>query len=188
MVAAVELTPDQVRRLGVDEAPETNGLHGQTVVPPATFRFSSGRPFRLTEFSTPLRHKPEAVRPGRPDYAALEVPLHVRFDEPSGLWLWTPEDLRGFRFHLYVKGGQGSTRHLSVKLEPAGMPVAEVYANARFLFLYALHAGSGDLVFTMLEPRRERFKVAELPLIPDQEVLAQLEAQLRFLDDLVHLQ
>lgn len=63
------------------------------------------------------------------------------------------------------------------------MPVAEVYGNARFL--YALHAGSGDLVFTMLEPLRKRFKVAELPLIPDQEVLAQLEAQLRFLDDLV---
>lgn len=85
MVAAVELYPDQVRRLGVEEAPDTNGPHGRPVVPPASFGFSTGRPFRLTEFSTPLRHKLEAGRPGRPGYAALEVPLHVRFDEPSGL-------------------------------------------------------------------------------------------------------
>ena len=116
---------------------------------------------RLTEFTAPLRHKLEAGHPGHPDYAELEVPLHVGFGEPSGLWLWTPEDWRGFHFRLYVEGGQESTAHLNVRLEPAGMPVGEAYANARFL--QALHAGSGALVFTMLEPQRDSVTAAELP-------------------------
>jgi hypothetical protein len=137
----------------------------------------------LTEFTAPLRHKLEAGHPGHPDYAELEVPLHIGFGEPSGLWLWTPEDWRGFHFRLYVEGGQESTAHLNVRLEPAGMPVGEAYANARFL--QALHAGSGALVFTMLEPQRDSVTAAELPLIRDQDALAQIEAQLRFLGDLV---
>ncbi len=139
----------------------------------------------MPEPGVPLRHKLEAGRPGSPDYAALEVPLHLGFGQRADLWLWTPEDPRGFRLRLYVEeGDQASRAHLNVGLEPAGLPVAEAYANARFL--YALHAGSGRLVFTMLEPRRDSVVVAELPLIKDDpEALAQLEAQLRFLDDLV---
>jgi hypothetical protein len=59
-----------------------------------------------------------------------------------------------------VEGGQGSTAHLKVGLEPAGMSVAEAYADARFL--QALHVGGGKLVFTMLEPRRDSVTAALL--------------------------
>lgn len=127
----------------------------------------------------PLRHR---LTVSGPVHASLEVPLQVDKSRDPDYWVQTPENVEGFEFRLFIDHATKEA-NLRVSLEYIGLPVERALRYARFL--YALHSAKGKLTFTMLEPRQQKFDVAELPLFEDDSTKAKLEVTLKYLEDIV---
>jgi hypothetical protein len=137
------------------------------------------RASRPSVLSRPLRHR---LAVSGPNHASLEVPLQVDESRDPDFWVQTPEDVEGFELRLFIDDVTKEA-NLRVSIEYVGLPVKLALHYARFL--YALHSAKGKLTFTMLEPRRQKIDVAELPLFEDDSTKAKLEVTLKYLEDLV---
>lgn len=112
----------------------------------------------------------------------MEVPLQLDEGRDPDFWVQTPEDVEGFEFRLFIDHATKEA-NLRISIEYVRLPVEKALRYARFL--YALHSAKGKLTFTKLEPRRQKFDVAELPLFEDDRTKAKLEVTLKYLEDLV---
>lgn len=142
-------------------------------------RNGKDRASRPSLLSRPVRHR---LTVSGPNHASLEVPLQADESRNPDLWVQTPEDVEGFEFRLFIDHATKEA-NLKVRIEYVGLQVEKALRYARFL--YALHSAKGKLTFTMLEPRQQKFDVAELPLFEDDSTKAKLEVTLKYLEDLV---
>lgn len=179
---AVEFSTNRIEDFLEFKASEREPVHTPPPLSRHEWRYGSrsenGDTNASSQLSRPLRH---LLTVSGPNKASLQVPLQVDESKSPNLWVQTPKEVAGFEFRLLIEH-ETKQANLRINIEYVGLPVGQALSYAQFL--YALYSPRGKFTFTMLEPRRQKFDVAELPLYEDEGTKAQLETTLRFLKDL----
>jgi hypothetical protein len=134
---------------------------------------------RSTQLTQALRHRLDVSGPNQ---ASIEVPLQVDDGKSPNFWLQTPSSLEGFQLRLFIDNDTKEA-NLRINIEYTGLPVEEALSYVRFL--HALHSKKGEFSLTVLESRKTKIPVGELPLFIDNITKATLEATKSFLENLV---